>query len=335
MKISASIYSSNQKDLPELIKELDDHRVDYFHMDCNDDPQVFEDIEIIQRHSNTPIDLHIISPRPSQYFELLKKHKIDYVSFQYEVLEEELDIPADIAPSLGLAITSDTGNEAFAKFEDKFSFVLMMATTPGKSGGTFDKANFKKIRQFRQMYPGTRIHVDGGVNAEVSFILRNMGVDSSVSGSYLMKHNSIGAALLDLKTHEIDSHYLVKDFMRDKTELPLLKPGRRNFREILQSIEDYNLGFTLLVDEDDKLEGMITNADVRRELLRHIDDLNKAGTPDIINTNPKVAQEDFSVTELLQYIKEQPFAINYIPVVNEKNVVTGGLSFMNLIKGEL
>lgn len=150
-----------------------------------------------------------------------------------------------------------------------------------------------------------------------------------------MKHNSIGAALLDLKTHEIDSHYLVKDFMRGKTELPLLKPGRRNFREILQSIEDYNLGFTLLVDEDGKLEGMITNADVRRELLRHIDDLNKAGTPDIINTNPKVAQEDFSVTELLQYIKEQPFAINYIPVVNEKNVVTGGLSFMNLIKGEL
>ena len=36
MKISASIYSNTEKDLTSLIKELDAHRVDFFHIDCND-----------------------------------------------------------------------------------------------------------------------------------------------------------------------------------------------------------------------------------------------------------------------------------------------------------
>ena len=31
-----------------------------------------------------------------------------------------------------------------------------------------NKENFKKIRKFRSTYPGKKIHVDGGVNGEVS-----------------------------------------------------------------------------------------------------------------------------------------------------------------------
>jgi len=42
-----------------------------------------------------------------------------------------------------------------------------MATIPGESGGKFDKSNFTKIREFSQQYPEKKIHVDGGVNAEV------------------------------------------------------------------------------------------------------------------------------------------------------------------------
>ena len=37
MKISASIYSNKTQDLPEVIKDLDEHQIDFFHVDCNDD----------------------------------------------------------------------------------------------------------------------------------------------------------------------------------------------------------------------------------------------------------------------------------------------------------
>jgi len=75
------------------------------------------------------------------------------------------------------AFTTHTGIEVFDDYP-QFDFILIMATVPGQSGGVFDKINFEKIRKFRKQYPIKSIHVDGGVNGEVSFILRNMGVSS-------------------------------------------------------------------------------------------------------------------------------------------------------------
>ena len=335
MKISASVYSSKNQSLPEVINDLDVHGADLFHIDCNDDLSVFDDIAEIKRLSKTPVDLHIISPEPEKYFTQIEKNKVDYVTFQYENLKETLVIPKSISAKLGLAITTDTDISAFEEYAEQFDFILFMTTTPGQSGGVFDKSNFKKIREFRQKYPGKNIHVDGGVNGEVSFILRNMGVYSSVSGSYLMNSESMGAAMLNLKTHEVDSHFQVKDFMRTIDELPLLKLKDRSVTGILQSIEDYDVGFTILIDDDGKLDGIVTNADVRKGLLKHTDNLNEVSVQDITNTNPVKANENFSVMELLRFIKQQSFAISYLPVVDDSNKVTGAVTFFNLIKGEL
>ena len=335
MKISASVYSSKSQSLPEIIKDLDVHGADLFHIDCNDDLSVFDDIAEIKQLSNTPVDLHIISSEPEKYFTKIAEHNVDYVTFQYENLKGKLSLPQEISSKLGLAITTNTDISAFDDYADDFDFILFMTTVPGQSGGVFDKSNFKKIREFRQRFPDKNIHVDGGVNGEVSFILRNMGVYSSVSGSYLMNSESMGAAMLNLKTHEVDSHFQVKDFMRTVEELPLLKLNDRSFTGILQSIEDFDVGFTILIDDDGKLDGIVTNADVRKGLLKHTDNLNNVSVSDITNTNPVKANENFSVMELLRFIKQQSFAISYLPVVDDTNKVTGAVTFFNLIKGEL
>ncbi len=335
MKISASVYSSKSQSLPEIIKDLDVHGADLFHIDCNDDLCVFEDIAEIKLLSKTPVDLHIISSEPEKFFTLIDQNNVDYVTFQYENLKAGLNIPNTISAKLGLAITSDTDISVFEDYAERFDFILFMTTTPGQSGGVFDKSNFRKIRQFRQKFPDKKIHVDGGVNGEVSFILRNMGVYASVSGSYLMTSESMGAAMLNLKTHEVDSHFQVKDFMRTTDELPLLKLKDRSVTSILQSIEDYDVGFTILIDEKGKLDGIVTNADVRKGLLKHTDNLNDVSVADITNSNPVKANENFNVRELLRFIKQQSFAISYLPVVDDTNKVTGAVTFFNLIKGEL
>ena len=335
MKISASVYSSKSQSLPEIINDLDVHGADLFHIDCNDDLNVFDDIAEIKQLSKTPVDLHIISSEPEKFYSKAAELNVDYVTFQYENLEEKLSIPSNITAKLGLAITSETDISVFTEYAEKFDFILFMTTTPGQSGGVFDKSNFRKIRQFRQQFPDKNIHVDGGVNGEVSFILRNMGVYASVSGSYLMNSDSMGAAMLNLKAHEVDSHFQVKDFMRTTDELPLLKVKDRNVTAILQSIEDYDVGFTILIDDNGKLEGIVTNADVRKGLLKHTDDLNNVSVADITNTSPVTANENFSVMELLRFIKQQKFAISYLPVVDDTNKVTGAVTFFNLIKGEL
>ncbi|MBI4648230.1 MAG: CBS domain-containing protein, partial [Bacteroidia bacterium] len=223
----------------------------------------------------------------------------------------------------------------FEPYSERFDFILFMATTPGRSGGYFDKSNFKKIRQFKSIYPSKGIHVDGGVNGEVSFILRNLGVDTAVAGSYLFKESDLGIAMLNLKVNEVDSQYKLKDFMRCSDEIPMLHRDSATLHNVLHSIEDYKLGFTLVINDNGHLDGIITNADVRKGLLKNLDNLNKTLLEDMLNRTPFTANENHTVIELLNLVKKQKFPVSYLPVVNDSNKLTGAITFVNLIKGEL
>ncbi|MEX1003156.1 MAG: CBS domain-containing protein [Crocinitomicaceae bacterium] len=337
MKISASIYSDKKSDqLIDTIRELNESHVDMIHVDCNDDLNVFTDIEIIQQNSHIPIDLHIITPDARRFLPALQTFDIEYVTFQYEDLKvKELDIPKEFMGQLGLAITSDTEIEVFDQYAEDFDFILFMATVPGKSGGKFDKNNFRKIRAFQQKYPDKKVHVDGGVNAEVSFILRNMGVYASVSGSYLFNSTNINTALLNLKLNEIESRFLVKDFMRDLDESPVVYEKDLNLEQVLKVMNFGRLGFVMVVDDDGTFKGIIGNADLRRGLLEHIDNLNETDVYQLINFNPSTVGGDFTVYQLLRFIKKESKTIVYLPVIDASGKAIGSINFMNLIKGEL
>ncbi len=334
MKISASIYSGKDKDLVCLVQELDAHRVNFFHIDCNDDITVFDDIRTIREISKTPIDLHLISPNPEKYYALIEELKIENVTLQFENITHAIDVPDSIRSAMGLAIVSETDIEIFEKFKDRFSFILFMATTPGESGGKFNKQNFKKINDFRSKYAGKKIHVDGGINEELSFILRNMGVNVVVIGSFLFRNDFIGSALLQLKSDDVEGHYLVRDFMLESDDTPILKANSVTFYDVLKSIEDYRMGFTSIVDDEGVMLGIITNADVRKSLMRNYEHLKNIPVSDMINRDPAYVYDYETVTDILNYIKSLDFPVLFMPVLNEKRKLVGAIKFNNLIKGE-
>ena len=334
MKISASIYANPERPVAELVRDLDQYAVDYFHIDCRDEMGVFDDIGQIRQISQTPIDLHLITAEPERYQSSLAQHELAYVTYQYETLAAPERLPQPLSYQQGVAITSQTPIEVFDAVQDRCSFVLFMTTVPGESGGKFRRENFQRIRQFMRRYPGVRVHVDGGVNAEVGFILRNMGVSLVVSGSYLVKSKSIGASMLQLKADAVDSHYYVGDFMLDLVDTPTLVEGEATFLDALQVIERYGHGLVVITDGQGKLRGLITNADVRRGLLRHASDFNQIQLSEVINPQPLYARADQSVSELLQHIKQAPFPVSYLPVLDDGQKVVGLVAFYNLIKGE-
>ncbi len=334
MKISASIYSDKKRTLKEVIDDLVQHQVDLLHVDCNDDVSVFEDIKAIRSWCDLPIDLHIITENPEKYVDLLIENPVEYITFQFEQLPSHLHLPKEITGKKGLAITTPTSIDVFDEYAD-FDFILIMATVPGQSGGVFDKINFSKIRQFRMKYPEKSIHVDGGVNGEVSFILRNMGVSSSVSGSYLFNAPSIGHALMNLTKREIESQFHIGDFMMPLNECPVVEFESISLKNILQSIEDGNLGFCLVVDKNGMLKGLVSSADIRKAMLRHLADLTKIEAMDLVNLNPISVFDDNTVVDLLQKIKKCSFPIMYLPVVKKDGKASGIINFAYLIKGEL
>ena len=336
MKISASIFSDSEINILTTIDNLNSYHVDVIHVDCKNRFSIFDDIKTIRENSTLPIDLHIITENPEAYYPGIIEYNIDYVTFQYEDLKEKnLTIPSEYKGKLGIGITTSTNISVFENYKDSFDFILMMATIPGESGGKFDKSNFTKIREFSQLYPEKKIHVDGGVNAEVSFILRNMGVYLSVSGSYLFNSVSIGSALLNLKLNEIESHFLVKDFMQKTDSSPIINSKDLTLESLLLTFKNGALGFAIINDENDKFAGIIGNADLRNGLLKHVNDLNSLNMRELINPNPLVINENINVHEMLQFIKKQTKPVIYLPVVNNDNKTVGVVSFLNLIKGEL
>lgn len=334
MKISASIYSDKKRPLKEVIEDLVAHNVNLLHVDCNDDLSVFNDIEAIRTWCNLPIDLHIITEKPELYYDKLREVPVEYLTFQYEQLPQDFNLPLDIKGEKGLAITTPTSIEVFKDFED-FDFLLVMATIPGQSGGVFDPINFQKIRNFKKLYPRKAIHVDGGVNAEVSFILRNLGVRSSVSGSYLFKSASVGEALMNLTNREHVSSFCVKDFMEMLHDDIFVYIEGLNLEKILTAIEVGNKGLAIVKNIEGLFMGIITNADVRRFLLANITDIYSADVTEMINKTPVVIEETATVEEMLNHVKAQAFPISYLPAVSQENKAVGMITFVNLIKGEL
>lgn len=334
MKISASIYSDKKRSLTDVIEDLVEHQVDLLHVDCNDDLSVFDDIKTIRSICNLPIDLHIITEHPSKYYQLLEENPVEYITFQHEDLKEPLRMPEAISGKRGIAVITPTNVDIFEEYKS-FDFILIMATIPGQSGGKFDKINYSKIRDFRNKYPGKSIHVDGGVNAEVSFILRNMGVTSAVSGSYLFNAASVGNALMNLTKRDVESHFEVKDFMTPLIESPTVLEDNLTFENVLKSIDNGKLGFTLVLDNESRFKGLISNADVRKGLLRHLDNLNAVSPAEFINESPVCIEDTSTVLEMLQLIKKSKFPVMYLPVLNKSGFAVGIVTFVNLIKGEL
>ena len=114
MKISASVYSDSRHAFEETIRSLDAHQVDLFHVDCNDDLTVFDDIQTLRTLSDIPVDLHIITPTPSKFYQRLLEVPVEYVTFQLEPLEEPLVWPKELSASKGVAITTPTSVDLFS-----------------------------------------------------------------------------------------------------------------------------------------------------------------------------------------------------------------------------
>lgn len=334
MKISASIYSNKGKSIIDTVNELEKYNFSCLHIDCNDDISVFDDITKIRKNNSSPIDLHLITPKPEIYYDLIIKNKIEQVTFQYENLDENFVLPYHIAPKVGIALMNDTSINVFEKYSKQASHILFMTTTPGVSGGSFNKFTFSKIRQFRNKFPDKEIHVDGGVNDKVSFILRNMGVHCAVIGSFLFK-NHLGYSLLRLQNDDVSSNFIASDFMLSFDEIPILYKNSFGFLELLQTIENYGMGLAIIAENDNSLAGLITNADIRRALIANFDNIYNIDPQIIINKKPAVVFEEDTVDQIIKYVKNLSFPIQFLPVIDKKNVVKGLLRFNNLIKGEL
>lgn len=335
MKVSGSIYSNGSKSLLQVVRDLDLCHVDFLHVDCTDDLGVFDDIRAIRKISSTPIDLHIISNRPEKFFNEILSCRVENVSFQFEDLEGTLQIPDKINARVGLAVMVTTPIDHVANLLNSgtFGFILLMTTTPGVSGEVFDPTTYSIVRDYQSRWPEKAIFVDGGVNNDVAKNLRDLRVECAVSGSYLIGAKKIADALLQL-TSDLDRMNMKVQYVMDSlASLPVIPASQLNLRLIIQTISSGKGGYCLIVSDNGQLMGVVTDGDLRSELLRNLDDLNKVRVDRMINFNPLTIDPEKKVSEAFEAIHSHHQKIMFLPVVDSGSRLVGTVSIGGLIRG--
>lgn len=334
MKLSASLYSRKQSTLLESARELEGLMVDYWHIDSRENFSVFEDIDSLSKISDTPVDLHLIAKNPASFYSDLHRENIRRISFQIEEIEGDFAFPKLEYKEIGLAIMIGHPDleDTIALFESQVDFILLMMTTPGVSGGRFDKTHFVRISQLVQKFPNVHWCIDGGVNHEISYILRLIGVQSAVVGSYLLNHENMAQAIMQIRSNHVRSEYQVKDFCISKENLPLVTETTTVI-DLLSIIQQFQLGLAFYLNREGEFGGVISNADVRRVLIQGKFSYEMP-IQDFVNRNPKCINDTDSTTDMIEYIRKINFPILVLPVLDKHKRLKGAISFHKLLKEE-
>lgn len=122
----------------------------------------------------------------------------------------------------------------------------------------------------------------------------------------------------------------VRDFMLTGDCIPIVYMGSK-VREAICEINKKKIGATLVVDKDYRLEGLISDGDVRRALIQreHIFDLK---AEEIMTPSPKTVEEGLTTAEALGLM--ELYAIMHLVIVDQSNRVCGILHVHDILGRE-
>lgn len=119
----------------------------------------------------------------------------------------------------------------------------------------------------------------------------------------------------------------VKDVMQTGEKIPVIEIGE-SLEAAVKEINNKNLGFTLVVDKERKLKGIITDGDLRRLLLKK-PDIREAKLEDCMTPNPKTIEEDRLAVQALALM--ETLEITCLVIVDEENRPKGIVHLHDLL----
>lgn len=336
-KISCSLLAAvgSELELPDVIKKLDLLGVDLIHYDVSENTKTLHlgDIEHLRQDTRLPFDVHLSVDDPAPYLKNVKLQPEDYFCLHVEndlswsQLEE---VRHTVGCNFGLAINTETPVSDLFDKAQILDYVLFMSATPGVSGGQFNEQVVGKIKAFRRAFPKVKVHVDGGVNHLSAALLRELEVDTLISGSFILKNEDYLIQLVKLFGKNL--YLRVADIMRVREQIPCVKPDT----DICQTVLEMNakeVGCTCVVDDDNHLLGLVTDGDVRRKLIVQ-PDLSNLKAKDLMATRPFVITPDMRLLNLLRELDKRHAGFDVIPVVDASEQCVGLVWLRDIISSQ-
>lgn len=121
--------------------------------------------------------------------------------------------------------------------------------------------------------------------------------------------------------------YRVADLMK-KESLPIAREEEM-FVDIIEIISKHKLGLALIIDKDGMLSGILTDGDIRRNLIKYknVSDLKVV---DAMTKSPKILKPDSYAASALHLMEK--YSITALPIVDEIGKPIGIIHIHDLLK---
>jgi len=213
VEVEPSIYAADFSRLGEQLGALVEAGAKIFHFDAGDGhfipeitigPVVLASISPLVHAWGAVLDCHLMVEQPERHFESVAKAGGDSVTFHVEACPDTAAAIArarSLGLGAGIAFGPDTPVEAAAAAAEGADLVLCMSIHPGYSGQAFMPEAAGRIERLRALMPeGTRVQVDGGINADTIVVARDAGADLLVAGSAVFWHDDPASGYTALAT---------------------------------------------------------------------------------------------------------------------------------------
>ncbi len=125
----------------------------------------------------------------------------------------------------------------------------------------------------------------------------------------------------------------VSDLMHKGSANPIAKPYD-TIKDIIAAMTINPLGGVNIIDDNNKLVGIITDGDIRRSLMKHADILTRKAS-EIMTRTPIFITDEEPAFKAMQVMENRKSQISILPVLSNQGDVVGLIRLHDLVKAGL
>ncbi|WCJ38309.1 Arabinose 5-phosphate isomerase KdsD [Euphorbia peplus] len=128
--------------------------------------------------------------------------------------------------------------------------------------------------------------------------------------------------------------FKVKDVMKKQDELPICREQDLIMDQLVE-LTSKGCGCLLVIDEEHRLIGTFTDGDLRRTLKASGEGIFKLTVGEMCNRHPRTIGPDAMAVDAMKKMESPPSPVQFLPVINEQNIVIGIVTLHGLVSAGL
>ena len=212
VKIAPSILAADFANLSKECEDIDKSSAAWFHLDVMDGvfvPNISFGMPIvksIRQMTKKPLDVHLMITKPERYIDKFIELGSNILTVHVEAtnkLNKIIDKTHQSNIKSGIAINPDTPISKIEDYINDVDLICLMGVHAGFGGQKFIEKTYSRLEKLKNLISSRNssaiIEIDGGVNETNFEMLKSLGADVLVAGSFIFKSTDYNKAIDLLK----------------------------------------------------------------------------------------------------------------------------------------